>query len=107
MLCGYPPFYAEENNELFKLIKDCDYEFHMPYWESISEDAKDLIKKLLVADSKKRLSAEEILNHPWITQKKHSSNQLQIKTDFLLKRKLRTAINAARVIQTLQKQIKK
>ena len=53
MLCGYPPFYAEENNELFKLIKDCEYEFHMPYWENISEDAKDLIKKLLVADPKK------------------------------------------------------
>ena len=47
MLCGYPPFYAEENNELFQLIKNCDYEFHMPYWENISEDAKDLIKKLL------------------------------------------------------------
>jgi calcium/calmodulin-dependent protein kinase I len=106
MLCGYPPFYAEENNELFQLIKDCDYEFHMPYWENISDDAKDLIKKLLIADPKKRLSAEEILKHPWITQQKHSSNQLQIKTDFIMKRKLRTAINATRVIQTLQKQIK-
>ena len=107
MLCGYPPFYAEENNELFQLIKDCDYEFHMPYWENISEDAKDLIKKLLVADPKKRLSADEILKHPWITQEKHSSNPLQIKTDFIMKRKLRTAIHATWLIQTLQKQIKK
>ena len=107
MLCGYPPFYAEENNELFQLIKNCDYEFHMPYWENISDDAKDLIKKLLVADPKKRLSADEILKHPWITQQKYSSNQLQIKTDFIMKRKLRTAINATWVIQTLQKQIKK
>ena len=107
MLCGYPPFYAEENSELFQLIKDCDYEFHEPYWDIISEDAKDLIKKLLVADPKKRLSAEEILKHPWVTQSNYSSKPLQFKTDFIMKRKLRTAINATLVIQTLQKQIKK
>ena len=107
MLCGYPPFYAEENNELFQLIKECDYEFHEPYWDNISEDAKDLIKKLLVADPVKRLSAEEILKHPWITQNTYSSKPLQFKTDFIMKRKLRTAINATWVIQTLQKQIKK
>ena len=107
MLCGYPPFYAEENSELFKLIKDCDYEFHEPYWDNISAEAKDLIKKLLVSDPKVRLSAEEILKHPWITKQDYSSKQLQFKTDFIMKRKLRTAINATLVIQTLQKQIKK
>ena len=107
MLCGYPPFYAEENNELFQLIKECDYEFHEPYWDNISEDAKDLIKKLLVSDPKKRLSAEEILKHPWITQNTYSSKPLQFKTDFIMKRKLRTAIGATWVVQMLQKQVKK
>ena len=60
-----------------------------------------------MADPKKRLSAEEILKHPWITQNTYSSKPLQFKTDFIMKRKLRTAINANWVIQTLQKQIKK
>ena len=107
MLCGFPPFYADDNNTLFNYIKTAEFEFHSPYWDNVSENAKDLIKKLLVADPKKRLSAVEILKHPWITQNTYSSKPLQFKTDFIMKRKLRTAINATLVIQTLQKQIKK
>jgi hypothetical protein len=40
LLCGYPPFNAENDNLLFKKISKCDYEFHMPEWGSVSQDAK-------------------------------------------------------------------
>ena len=66
MLCGFPPFYDENNQALFKAILNCEYEFPSPYWDNISDDAKDLIRRILVKDPKDRLNAEEILQHPWI-----------------------------------------
>ena len=48
MLGGYPPFYSDNQTELFKLIKKGIYQFHPKYWDHISEDAKDLIRNMLV-----------------------------------------------------------
>ena len=52
------------------MIKKADYDFPTPYWDGISDMAKDLISKLLVVDPKKRLTAEEMLKHPWIMGEK-------------------------------------
>lgn len=35
-------------------------------WRDVSNEAKDLIRNLLVKEASKRLSAEAVLNHPWI-----------------------------------------
>jgi len=68
LLCGYPPFYAETNTKLFDKIMNGKYTFASPYWDRISESAKDLIRHLLIVEPKKRYSSEEILQHPWIKQ---------------------------------------
>lgn len=36
-LCGYPPFYHEDQSQLFELILRGRYEFHAEYWGSISD----------------------------------------------------------------------
>ena len=36
-LCGYPPFYDENDANLFEQIKKAEYEFDSPYWDEISE----------------------------------------------------------------------
>lgn len=69
MLCGFPPFYDEDNEKMFELIKQGQYDFPSPFWDEISSSAKDLISKLLVTDPKKRLSAEEVLQHEWLVGK--------------------------------------
>jgi calcium/calmodulin-dependent protein kinase I len=69
ILCGFPPFYHENHAELFRAIKSCDYAFVSPFWDNVSDSAKDLIQKLLVVDPVKRYSAEQVLEHPWITGK--------------------------------------
>jgi len=69
MLCGFPPFYEENNTKLFDLIKKGEYDFPSPYWDDISEMAKDLIKSLLVVNPKDRINADMIMEHPWITGK--------------------------------------
>jgi serine/threonine protein kinase len=65
-LCGFPPFYEDNNEDLFEQIKKAEFDFPSPYWDEISDMAKDLISKLLVADKSKRMTADEIMNHPWI-----------------------------------------
>ena len=67
LLCGYPPFYDEDQRKLFKKIRDGKYEFHDEYWSSVSAGAKDLISKMLTVNQRERWSATQLLSHYWIT----------------------------------------
>ncbi|XP_063483603.1 MAP kinase-interacting serine/threonine-protein kinase 1 isoform X10 [Symphalangus syndactylus] len=53
-------------NKLFESIQEGKYEFPDKDWAHISSEAKDLISKLLVRDAKQRLSAAQVLQHPWV-----------------------------------------
>mmetsp|Transcript_6791 Transcript_6791/g.14531 ORF Transcript_6791/g.14531 Transcript_6791/m.14531 type:complete len:365 (+) Transcript_6791:34-1128(+) len=67
LLAGYPPFYDEDQKKLFKKIKEAKYYFHEDYWSHISEEAMDLIRKMLCLDQAQRWTARQLLSHPWIT----------------------------------------
>ena len=45
-----------------------NFDFPDPEWTDVSEEAKDFIKKILIVDPTKRMTAEEALQHPWLTQ---------------------------------------
>ncbi|XP_035286788.1 serine/threonine-protein kinase DCLK3 isoform X1 [Anguilla anguilla] len=68
LLCGFPPFRSQEKDqdELFELIQQGEYAFLPPYWDSISDGAKGLIRGLLLVDPGTRLTAEQVLRHPWV-----------------------------------------
>jgi hypothetical protein len=71
LLSGYHPFdvYGEcPEPELLQKIMACSYDFDDPVWTNVSPDAKKLIKGLLQLDPSKRLSIDEFLASPWITQ---------------------------------------
>ena len=53
-------------NHLFESIQEGKYEFPERDWAHISQGAKDLISKLLVRDATLRLSAAQVLKHPWV-----------------------------------------
>jgi calcium/calmodulin-dependent protein kinase I len=67
LLCGYPPFYHESDPELFQQIMRGDYEFDSPYWDAISDSAKDFIRHLMELDPKKRYTCRQAIDHPWIS----------------------------------------
>jgi calcium-dependent protein kinase len=77
MLTGKRPFEGKNQIEIFRLIKDCDYDQKVLKDANISEEAKDLIIKLLVIDVEKRFSTSEALKHPWFEKfkKKESLNE--------------------------------
>ncbi|XP_067832442.1 serine/threonine-protein kinase DCLK3-like [Heptranchias perlo] len=68
LLCGFPPFRSLERDqeELFEIIQLGEYEFLSPYWNNISDGAKDLISKLLVVNPRNRYTAQQVLRHSWI-----------------------------------------
>lgn len=64
MLCGYLPFDEESKSLLYKKILACDY--MIP--SHVSSEATDLIKKMLIIDPKKRMTIDEIIEHPFFKQ---------------------------------------
>jgi len=66
LLCGYPPFFADNDPELFKKIMEVDYNFDGEEWESVSDLAKDLITKLLTKDPAVRMTAAQMKEHEWV-----------------------------------------
>mmetsp|Transcript_128559 Transcript_128559/g.222072 ORF Transcript_128559/g.222072 Transcript_128559/m.222072 type:complete len:333 (-) Transcript_128559:560-1558(-) len=66
LLCGFCPFFDECTPALFASITSGTYSFPSPYWDNISEDAKDLVRKMLVVDPMTRYTPEQALAHPWI-----------------------------------------
>eukprot|EP01091_Cochliopodium_minus_P019036 TRINITY_DN786_c0_g1_i1.p1 TRINITY_DN786_c0_g1~~TRINITY_DN786_c0_g1_i1.p1 ORF type:complete len:477 (-),score=152.34 TRINITY_DN786_c0_g1_i1:100-1530(-) len=66
LLCGFPPFYGDTIPEMFEQIMSGTFDYPEEYWDTISENAKDFINKLLKVNPKDRLSAEKALEHPWL-----------------------------------------
>ncbi|CAA7405135.1 unnamed protein product [Spirodela intermedia] len=66
LLCGFPPFWAETDEGIAYSIVRSVYSFEREPWPRISEDAKDLVIHMLDSDPYTRLTAGEVLEHPWI-----------------------------------------
>lgn len=73
MMTGTQPFKGKTPEEVFAKISKGVYDVKILERQKCSEEAKDLIKKLLVLDSKRRLSIEAALEHPWITMHRNDS----------------------------------
>ena len=73
LLCGYPPFDGDNENDIIKAITKKKYSFPEEEWKSVSDDAKDLIKHML-CDPDKRFNAQNVLNHPWIEKNAPNAN---------------------------------
>ncbi|XAR69840.1 Non-specific serine/threonine protein kinase [Bertholletia excelsa] len=66
LLSGVPPFWDETEQGIFEQVLKGELDFVSEPWPSISDSAKDLVRRMLVRDVKKRLKAHEVLCHPWV-----------------------------------------
>ncbi|EXC26388.1 Calcium-dependent protein kinase 20 [Morus notabilis] len=66
LLSGVPPFWDETEQGIFEQVLKGELDFVSEPWPSISESAKDLVRRMLVRDPKKRVTAHEVLCHPWV-----------------------------------------
>lgn len=109
LLCGFPPFYDDNNKKLFAQIVNANYSFPDPYWTNISAHAKELVTKLLVIDPSRRLSADQILQHPWMAEDGTSLPLDHFKTNlksYNARRRFRSAIRAVQITQLLRNMTK-
>ncbi|KAL3534299.1 hypothetical protein ACH5RR_002760 [Cinchona calisaya] len=74
LLCGVPPFWAETEQGVAQAIIRSVVDFKRDPWPKVSDSAKDLVKKMLNPDPKQRLSAQEVLDHPWLQNAKKAPN---------------------------------
>lgn len=66
LLSGVPPFWAETEQGIFEQVLHGDLDFSSDPWPSISESAKDLVRRMLIRDPRRRLTVREVLCHPWV-----------------------------------------
>eukprot|EP00607_Mallomonas_marina_P007177 CAMPEP_0182416346 /NCGR_PEP_ID=MMETSP1167-20130531/614_1 /TAXON_ID=2988 /ORGANISM="Mallomonas Sp, Strain CCMP3275" /LENGTH=286 /DNA_ID=CAMNT_0024589019 /DNA_START=485 /DNA_END=1345 /DNA_ORIENTATION=+ len=106
LLCGFPPFYDEDHIRLFAQIQKGMFDFPSPYWDNVSELAKDLIRQLLIIDPHGRLTAQQAEAHKWMmTDSEGSSNALPFFAEnmraYNARRRLRHAIRAVQILHRL------
>ena len=102
LLCGYPPFNGNTNNDIYNAIKNNLPYFHGEDWKEITPEAIDLLQNMLNKNPNKRYSAEKCLNHQWfkLLEKKNEKNfgkKLQMKVinkmnDFVKENRLKQAV---------------
>ena len=80
LLSGIPPFNGESDNEIYQKIYKREFNFPDNEWKNISENAKDLIRKML-CDEDKRLNAKNVLEHPWLND---NENEVKKKEKLVL-----------------------
>lgn len=65
VVSGYPPFGGQQA-ELLQKIRTGTYHMAPERWRHVSRAGRDFVRKLLVIDPVKRMSAEEALKHEWM-----------------------------------------
>jgi calcium/calmodulin-dependent protein kinase I len=73
LLCGRPPFQSKSNREVLEKTCRGKYTMDGPQWQDVSDDAKDLVRKMLVIDPSKRITAADVLKHSWLMNLNESS----------------------------------
>ena len=103
LLCGYPPFNGNTNNDIYNAIKNNLPYFHGEDWKEIKPEAIDLLQNMLNKNPAKRFSAEKCLNHQWFKLlekqggEKAFGKKLQMKVinkmnDFVKENRLKQAV---------------
>lgn len=98
LLCGKPPFDGETDKEICKKVREGKYSMDEEAWEDVSIEAKDLLKRLMTFDPKKRISCAQALKHDWFdkvinrdTDAKQTLSALQNLQMFRAEKKLQQA----------------
>ncbi|XP_061083869.1 ribosomal protein S6 kinase alpha-2 isoform X2 [Conger conger] len=87
MLAGFTPFANGPDDtpeEILARIGSGKYALSGGNWDTVSEAAKDIVSKMLHVDPHQRLTAPQVLRHPWIVNREHLSQNQLIRQDVQL-----------------------
>lgn len=72
ILTGEMPFDGDYQEEVYRKIKKGKFNLDV----DISDECKDLLKKMICVDTSKRINMEEAINHKWIQYNNKTENQI-------------------------------
>nr|P28582.2 RecName: Full=Calcium-dependent protein kinase; Short=CDPK [Daucus carota]CAA39936.1 calcium- dependent protein kinase [Daucus carota] len=75
LLSGVPPFWAENEKGIFDAILEGVIDFESEPWPSVSNSAKDLVRKMLTQDPRRRITSAQVLDHPWMREGGEASDK--------------------------------
>ena len=82
LMCGYPPFYGENNKQILDEVKKGKLDFTSVEWNNKSPAALDIIRKM-IAPHESRLFADEVLKQEWmIVDKENKISSSKVKKLF-------------------------
>ncbi|XP_019385617.1 PREDICTED: serine/threonine-protein kinase DCLK1 isoform X1 [Crocodylus porosus] len=92
LLCGFPPFRGSGDDQevLFDQILMGQVDFPAPYWDNVSDSAKELITMMLQVDVDLRFSALQVLEHPWVNDDGLPENEHQLSVAGKIKKHFNT-----------------
>jgi len=86
LLSARPPFAGESDKEIMEQVAQGKYDLSSSPFNRISKSCIDLIKKLLIMEPEKRITAQEALMHPWFKEQKSKELFNQIKDEATLRK---------------------
>ncbi|XP_026857416.2 serine/threonine-protein kinase DCLK1a isoform X1 [Electrophorus electricus] len=94
LLCGFPPFRGSTDDQeaLFDQILLGQLEFPLPYWDNVSDTAKELITSMLQMEADQRYTALQVLEHPWVTDDGLPENEHQLSVAGKIKKHFNTGL---------------
>ncbi|XP_040159959.1 twitchin isoform X7 [Anopheles arabiensis] len=76
LVSGLSPFAGETDIDTLKNIKQGTWEFDEVAFRDVSEECKDFIRRLLIKNTEKRMTAHECLSHAWLSDTYNSSTSV-------------------------------
>ncbi|EDQ90863.1 uncharacterized protein MONBRDRAFT_23949 [Monosiga brevicollis MX1] len=108
LLCGYPPFYSDDDNdqELFNATLKGDWCFEDGDWTEVSKTAMELISDMMTLDASRRPTVADILGNDWILGTSAPNKDIHRRVSqqlsrFMAKRRWRKAFNVNRAVGKL------
>ncbi|KAI6700085.1 hypothetical protein NL676_014409 [Syzygium grande] len=103
LLCGSRPFWARSESGIFRAVLKADPSFDEQPWPSLSSEGRDFVKRLLIKDPRKRMTAAQALSHPWIKNYKDIKVPLDILIFKLMKAYMRSSTLRRAALRALSK----
>lgn len=109
MLCGHVPFPGKNDQEIYSKIKGAPLSFGLQAWQGVSEEAKNLLRKMLDKNPNTRFTIDQVFNDNWlqsrgmakVPDRQLEASSLQNLTSFRTHSRLQTAIYTFIVSQIL------
>ena len=110
MLTGFLPFNGKTDKEIIKKVRMGEIDFSIKQIEQLSEEAQNFLKELLQYNPRRRISAENAVNHPWIklwvAENDNTATLLALRnlSNFNTRQKLQEAVVTFIVVQLMERE---